>query len=591
MTMTSDSGVATRPGEQWDVFISYAREDYVQAKAVQEALLKCVTGDGAAPRIYLDISRHGGTPAGVDWQSYLEEALRRSRYVVAFYSQIYFEKPVCVWELHEAYRLNLKSGVGLIPLLIDPGAAKKVPYAVHGINWIPTTRPDWFGELREAAGLREPTTRRILGFGGPPAGAVAGRTLEPVRVEVSLPDGSPEPGAQSEVTISAEPAGAGLTGTLTVRAERGTAVFSDLVLHAPADAARLLAAAPGCEQAVSEPFPVRALEVRPPEEGTDRGVLPAHGRPVFFPDGQALAVFDEQTLTVYSARYEAVGSAKFRARPRLWARGRSLLAVADWSGRVLLAGPDGAIRAWDVPTREGARFSVPGALAFDGDTLYVGTWAGEVWSVPLGDGDPALVLEHPPGIQVLAVDGGRLVVGGLDGTARQFTGGRAGTEHRLEPLLLGAAPVRDFGLIVGEQQVYRLDLAKDQLLRVKQPVGRVTGVLPGAELTAIVDDEGGFVCFDAELAVSVGFRTVPGARPVDSGLGGRLLVLEYPDGSHALVREGRVTYVCGHPLAVCPDGERAAVSDGGRVMVLPIGELTDGQDEPGQPGDRDRSAR
>jgi hypothetical protein len=108
----------------------------------------------------------------------------------------------------------------------------------------------------------------------------------------------------------------------------------------------------------------------------------------------------------------------------------------------------------------------------------------------------------------------------------------------------------------------------------------ITGALTGAELTAIVDAEGRFVCFDAELAVGVGFRTVPGARPVDSGVGGRLLVLEHPDGSHALVREGRVGYVSAHPLAVAPDGERVALSDGSRLMILPIGELTDADAEP-----------
>ena len=337
-------------------------------------------------------------------------------------------------------------------------------------------------------------------------------------------------------------------------------------------------------------FPVRTVDVPPPEEGTDRGVLRARGRPVFFPDGQALAVLDEETLTVFTASHEAAGSAKLRAQPRLWARGRDLLAVADWAGRVLLASPDGEIRTWDVPARDRAGrhapFHVPGALAFDGDALHVGTWAGEVWAVPLGDEEPDRVLEHPAGVQALAVDGGRFLVGGLDGTAGHVVDGRVVAQHRLEPLLLGSALVKEFWLIVGEQQVYRLDLVKDQLLQVRQPVTGIAGVLPGSELTAIVDAEGQFVCFDAELAVSVGFRTVPGARPVDCGMGGRLLVLEHPDGSHALVREGRTGYTSGHLLAVTPQGDRAAVSDGRRVVVLPIGELTDGESEPGEENPR-----
>lgn len=128
-------------------------------------------------------------------------------------------------------------------------------------------------------------------------------------------------------------------------------------------------------------------------------------------------------------------------------------------------------------------------------------------------------------------------------------------------------------------------------MQVTQPVTAITGTLPGDELTAIVDAEGQGVSFDAELAVRVGFHTVPGARPVGSGRGGRLLVLEYPDGSHALVRDGRTTYVSGHPMTVSPDGSRAAVSDGQRLLILPTEELggggraapeVDGSTDPGE---------
>jgi hypothetical protein len=60
---------------------------------------------------------------------------------------------------------------------------------------------------------------------------------------------------------------------------------------------------------------------------------------------------------------------------------------------------------------------------------------------------------------------------------------------------------------------------------------------------------------------------------VGSGAGGRLLVMECPDGSHALVRDGRTTYVSGFPMAVSPDGRRAAVSDGERLLILSPEEL------------------
>lgn len=584
--MTVSTEAALQPADCWDVFISYAREDYKEAKGLQDALLKYVKEDGSPPRVYLDVSRTG-TRAGADWQSYLEEALRHSRYIVPLYSLKYFEKSVCEWELHQAYRLSVvQPDTELLPVLIHPGAVEKVPFVVHGINWIATTQPDWIDVLREATKLGTAAARRVLGVTGAAPEAVAGRTLEPVRISVSLPDGSPQVAAGISVTLSAEPDTAGLTGTLTVEADRGEAVFDGLVLHRATEQVRLVATAPGCERAVSASFPVRSVEVRPPVGAQGSGTLAARGRPVFFPDGRALAVLDGTTLTVYTDRYEKAGSAELKGQPRLWARGRRLLAVADWSGRVLLAAPDGRIRTWDVPAHDAARYSVPGALAFDGDVLHVGTWAGEVWSVPLGSEAPQTVLKHPSGVQVLIADRGRFLVGGLDGTLVRVMDGRVLAEHQLEPVLLGAALVNDFGLIVGEQLVYRLDLAKDQLLRVKQPVTGIAGVLPGSELTAIVDAEGRFVCFDAELAVRVGFRTVPGARPVDVAEGGRLLVLEHPGGSHSLVREGRATSVSRHPLAVSPDGTRAAASDGNRLVVLPIDELTEGDGVPGEAGER-----
>ncbi|MDX2543288.1 TIR domain-containing protein [Streptomyces sp. WI04-05B] len=565
-----------RAADQWDVFISYAREDYVQAKDLHDALLECVTERGGTPRVFLDLSRTG-MPAGADWQSYLEEALRNTRHVVALYSRTYFEKDVCQWELHKAYELRLTETGRFIPLLMDPGAAKKVPYVVNRINWIPATRPRWLDEVRQALGLSTTVARPALRFDAPTGDAVVGHTLPPLTVRVSSPKGAPAWPEGGMVSLSAQPSDAGLTGTLAVPVTGGAAVFGDLAFGSAATEAVLVATAPGCEPVATAPFPVRAPREQSSWDGVDRPVLAARGRPVFFPDGRTPADLDGRTLTVHAltgAGYEAVGTAELRERPRLWAHGRRRLAVADWSGRVVVADPDGTTRAHDLPVPEGARLNVPGALAFDGDdVLYVGMWSGQVWRLSPDAEEPEPVLIHPAGVQVLAADGERLLVGGLDGRLTEYAGRRIAAEHLLEPVLLGIARVRDFALVVGEQRVHRLDLTGRQLLQVTQPVTAVTGVLAGGELTTIVDAKGQGVCFDGELAVRVGFRTVPGARPVGSALGGRLLVLEHPDGSHALVREGRTTYVCGHPLAVSPDGSVAAVSDGRRLLILPVAEL------------------
>ncbi|MEV0372671.1 toll/interleukin-1 receptor domain-containing protein [Streptomyces sp. NPDC050636] len=574
--MTTDTTGTASGTDHWDVFISYAREDYIQAKDLHDALTECVTADGATPRIYLDVSRTSGTPLGADWQSFLEEALPRSRHVVALYSQTYFDKDVCQWELHEAYKLNPPEGGRLIPLLIDPAAAAKVPYIVHRINWIPTARPHWIDEVCKVVGLRPAETRTALRFDTPVTGVVAGHTLPPLKVTGTAPDGvSPWP-AGATVALIAQPPTAELTGTLSASVTGSTAVFGDLAFRTPAAEVRLVATAPGCEPATTAPFAVRAPEEQPSWDEPDRPVLAARGHPVFFPDGRALAVRNGRTLTFHSAEYQATGTAELGERPRLWARGEHCLAVADWSGRVVLAAPDGRTRVVDLPAPHGARLNVPGALAFAGDVLYVGMWGGSVWSLSLDVEEPELVLEHRSGVQVLAADGMGLLVGGLDGKLTDYAdyaGGRAGAEHTLEPVLLAVTRIRDFVLLVGEHRVHRLDLTGGRLLQVTQPVTAITGTLPGGELTAIVDAEGHGVSFDAELAVRVGFRTVPGARPVSSGQDGRLLVLEYPDGSHALVRDGRTTYLSGHPMAVSPDGRRAAVSDGERLLVLSPEEL------------------
>ncbi|MFJ5047187.1 TIR domain-containing protein [Streptomyces sp. NPDC088719] len=565
--MTADT-TGTAPGaDHWDVFISYAREDYIQARDLHDALSGCVTADGAAPRIYLDVSRTDGTPPGVNWQGFLEEALPRSRHVVALYSPTYFEKDVCQWELHEAYKLNPPEGGRLIPLLIDPGAIEKVPYIVHRINWISAARPRWIDEVCKAVGLRPAETRTVLRFGTPLTEAIAGHTLPRLKVTGTAPDGAPWP-AGASVVLTAEPPTAELTGTLSAPVTGSTAVFDDLAFRVSAAEVRLVAAAPGCEPATTPPFEVREPEEPPSWDKPDHPVLSARGHPVFFPDGRALAVRDGRTLTFHTAEYEVGGTAELRERPRLWERGERCLAVADWSGRVVLAAPDGRTRVVDLPEPHGGRFNVPGALAFAGDVLYVGMWSGSVWSLSLDARTPEPVREHRAGVGVLATDGTGLLIGGLDGRLTHVTGDGAGAEHQLEPVLLALTRVRDFVIAIGEQRVHRLDLTTGRLLQVTQPVTAISGTLPGGELTAIVDAAGQGLCFDAELAVRFGFRTVPGARPAGSGDDGRLLVLEYPDGSHALVRDGRTTYVSSHPMALSPDGRRVAVSDGERLLIL-----------------------
>jgi hypothetical protein len=573
----------TARGEEWDVFISYAHEDYRSARDLQDALHECTTSNGSRPKVYLDVSREGTTP-GENFEQFLAKTLAGSRYIVALYSPAYFRKELCQWELHQSLMLQQYEGRRLIPVLIDPAAEAQVPYVASKIHWLQVTRPNWFEELSKVLGLGQIVGSRTLRFTDAIPDVLVNHTLPELRVTITGADGSPVQQGGEFVALTTEPAEAGLSGTRSVSAESGTASFRDLSFSAAVSAVRLVASAPGCDSIMTPPFQVKpSVQTLTAERGGDRTVFEASGRPVFFPDGQALAVLNGDQLRVHQPEAEAGETARLIERSRLWARGPRCLAVADWSGRVIVAEPSGSLRVVDLAAPAGARgLNVPGALAFHGDDLFVGMWNGTVWSLPADGTAPRQVWEHPAGIQQLAVDGDDLLVCGLDGRLTVHPDGgfsdRPGTSHSLEPLLLGIIGIPRFALIVGERNVHRLDKTAGKVKPFELPVTPITGTLPGPELSTIIDPEGRGICFDSELRVRVGFHTMPGARPVSADQTGRLVVFEYPDGSYALMRDGRIVFTTAHPLAVSPDGLLAALSSGTQIALLPPDELHSGRE-------------
>jgi TIR domain-containing protein len=561
----------SRPAAEhgWDVFISYAREDYQHAKDLYDALRECVTEAEQRPAVYLDVSREG-TPPGRDFQQFLQEALPRSRHVIALYSQVYFTKELCQWELHQAIDLNKDRPGRLIPLMIDPGASTHVPFLAGKIHWLTVTRPTWFDELCQVLELRRaPDTRRDLRFDSGPPDVLVNHTLPEVRVTIAGPDGAPVQSSADRVTISTEPAGLGLSGTRSSDTDHGTAVFTDLSFQEPVPEVRLIASAAGCAPVVTTPFQVREPG-RPEPVSAGQSALAGRGRPVFFPSGHALVLLDGDLLTVFTQDLKKAEAARLRGGPRLWARGSSQLAVADWSGRVILADPSGRVHVTDLAAAANG-LCVPGALAFRGEELLVGMWEGTVWSISAGA--PAQRLQHyPAGIQLLAASEDRLLAAELDGRLT-VQADQDVTTHSLEPLLLGLADGPGCTLIVAERLVYRLDTVTGRLVTIEPPVTPVAHMLPGRRLTTIVDDAGRGVCFDSEVAVRTGFHTAPGARPVSGGGDDRLLVFEYPGGAHVLMRDGRIGFTASGPLAIAPDGQLAALSDGEQVILLPPDEL------------------
>ncbi|SDP95943.1 toll/interleukin-1 receptor domain-containing protein [Lentzea jiangxiensis] len=561
----------------WDVFISYAREDYQKARDLADGLHKCITSRGVPPRIFIDVDREG-IPPGVDWEEYLETALPRSRYFVALYSLRYFTKNVCQFELQRAVDLNKAGKIGFIPVLMEEAAKDKIWFTASKYNWVAVTHPNWFETLRTALGLRPARSRRQLRFEGPLPSAVVNHTLPTVRVSVIGADGTTVLESSEPITLTTVPPDSGLNGTLVHPTVHGTATFADLSFRRAVESVRLLARAPGCEPV--ETAPIQVSPPAPQPAGPDRvhPRLPASGRQAFFPDARRIVVLDGLHLSVHSldepGRRQGVTS--LAGRPRLWARGRDRVAVADWTGRVVVAAPDGSTRTADLARAPG--LTVPGALVFHGDTLLVGMWSGSVWS--LASAEPETVLDHREGVQLLEVDGdGRLLVGDLEGVLTVYDQGHVKAEYALERLLLGIHHEPGYTLIAGEHHVYRLDSGFERPLVVDLPVTQLADALVGPDLSIVLDGEGLGVCFDAELGVHLGFRTVPGARIVCASRDGRLVVFEYPDGSHVLMQDGRIEVTSAHPLAISPDGRLAATSDGRGTLVLPVDELGTGAEE------------
>lgn len=557
---------------EWDIFISYAHEDadWVNPN-LYEKLLACRSESGARPTIFIDRGREG-IPPGWVWEDYVAMALQRSRYIVVAYTRTYFAKPMCDWELRVAWKLHPKGGGRLLPIMLEPEAEEHVPAHVSDIHWLPVQGADWFERLCLSLGLAPDPSRPSLRFRSEVGGSTVRHTLSPVEVAIVDRDTAEPLPSTDSVTIAALPEGAALEGTLVVEAEGGVAVFGDLLFSAPAPEVRLVAEAPGCEPATSAAFAV----VPPSGRGSGPAGPPpiaASGTPVFFPDGRVLAVLHDAGLSAFEDGGGKIAEADLGGPVRLWARGERLLAVAGWSGRLVVIDPLGSIRVVELASPPGS-LAVVGAMCFVGDHLYVGMWNGTLWSLSPGASQPETQFEHPAGIQGLGTSAGRWFLAGLDGSLTVAPGD--GEERQvLEPFLLGLRAWADCAVAVGERRSYRLSLSSGKLLAQEFPLGPATEALLDGALGVIVDDEGQGVRFDSELAVRGDFHAARGARPTGVDRDGRIVVFAYADGSHVLMENDRAAFsTTSGPLAVSPDGSRVALTEGGGIRILPLGALS-----------------
>ncbi|MBB3727881.1 toll/interleukin-1 receptor domain-containing protein [Nonomuraea dietziae] len=536
-------------GHRWDIFLSYAHEEYREAEKLRDYLRRHRTSDDRTPVVFLDESKEGIRP-GADWAQALREGIRHSRFFVPLYSRAYFNKHMCRNELTEALNVRDAPPGWIIPVLLEQ--VSEIPITASHIQYLPVTNPDWSERLRDLLGLTTRPVRRALAVSRPPGTVYASLTAT---CEVRVDDDFAE-----QVTIRAEPASVGLNGTLTMRARAGVAAFTDLSFTAPTPLVRLVAEAPGHEPGVSDAFEVRAQATRPPAAHGTR--MAVRGQPVFLPDGQALAVCSDEALVL--SRYGQSEHVELRTGPRLTATGATCLAVADWTGRVVLTPPT---TVFDAP---GKGLTVPGALAFEGDTLYAGMWNGQIWTVSAGQ-PPAPHLRHPAGVQALAVHEGVLLVAGHDGRLAVYDKTDLVAEHEVEPLIRGLRGHEGCAVVVGERHVYRVDLDPPRMIRDQLGSGPIAGAWMGESLTVIVHEDGTGLWFDAELAVRAAFRIPAGARPVGADRWGKTVVLDYPGGTRALARDGRVVYTTeAGALAISPDGEHLAMTGPRGITVVPV---------------------
>lgn len=567
--------MSTAPSE-YDVFLSYSHDDtqWVEENLYAPLCRYRFESNGHRPRVFFDRSKEG-IRVGQVWIDAIADAIAQSPWFIPVYSASYFQRPMCMHELRIALGINPGK---LNPIMLvrrgqEPDAlARQLPTSVIPIHYLLTSEPDWFERLCAVLNLRPETEQAALAFLDQPATVLVNHTLPPIRVAIQTKAGNEILPREDAITLSAE--GCTVHGTLTVKADRGTARFSDLSIADVQASTRLVARAEGLEPVHSNPFAV-AAQAAPATPTRVPPQIPWTGEAVFFSSGRALAVIRDDAVRIYSLAGEALlpqQQVPFTGRLRLRRRGGPYIVLADWSGTIYVFREDGAFRTWSFGSNGGG-FVVPAEVVIDGDQIYVGFWSGAVWRLSLS-AEPALVLSHDGGVQALAAAHGRLHVCGFDGNLWSYQVGQRMNARMLEPAvwLLKAYP--DCLLAVGDRRMYHIKLDSPQVFDEPLPVGEVAATLGEGEMAVVIDQGGAGACLKADLVRAAGFRTAPGAVPVDCDRSGRYCVLANLDGSRTLLVQNRIVFshVEG-TLAVAPSGDRYALGERNGIRILDASEM------------------
>ncbi len=555
----------------YDVFISYARDEYDWVEShLYEPLTRCRRTDGEQPQIFLDCD---AMDPGVKWRASIADALQVSRRIIGVHSRRYFASGHCREEWQMAMTLDeQRNGQPslLCPILKDPLEPEiYLPLWCQSANYIDVPKQDdWFDVLRRHLELAESTEMLSVEFETQPHGVQVNQTLNEVRVR--LTSRPPRRLRDELVRISAS------TGTLSgereVQTDDGVAVFSDLSLGTAQSEVHLEAEADGYEAGRSDAFSVEETRaIQSPDLTQKRDLcIETDGNVRFFPASESIAVIQPDRLLVYDDRAARLAEIPLGGPIKSADASGRILAVTEWSGRVVLLRADGGAQAWDPPLRDGLFDPVPAGACVLGDTALVGFWSGEIVAYEL-DQEPRPVARLEAGVQSIGTDGEGILVATSHGRLQVMRDGQVEVSHDLEPGNLYLKAFRRRVIVAGDRHLFCVDLDSPgaRLLRQAHPLENIAAVFWQSSCPVLIGEQGRGVRIDRGLNYRVRFHSAAGAIPVSADDGGTYCVLRNPDGSHTLMEDAKMVYTHSEGiLAVSPDAERFAVGNGSAIELL-----------------------
>ena len=563
--------------EAHDVFLSYARENLGWVRQhLYEPLRKTRTAEGRPPRIFFDLGEDG-IQIGQDFKAAIDNAIEHMHKFVPVYSQEYFQKDMCIYELELAQSrdMNFRNAL-LLPVLIDPRGAGKIPFAFRRLNYLTTDDPDWLKKLCVSLELTIAVDNVTLTFVDNPQNVFTNHTLPVVRVAATA---SGKPIAyEEEITLSAE-AGT-LLGTVRSRTSNGIATFLDLSVAEAVGPTRLVATAATAGKASSDLFsvytpppPVR-LDAATTAENSARVWASESGEVVFFETGRHFAILQPRRAHIFGTDGALKCSESLSNPIRIVRRKGKWLALADWKGNIYRFGADGERLVIPLGSKMQG-IMAPADLDFDGDCMFVAFWNGMVFRID-EQGKQETVVRDAAGIQVIGVSEDRLFTCDFAGNLRVYRQGRLVNSATLEPTLwlLTRAPSGLLG--VGDRRFYHISSDGTRVMGFDMALGEVASVLESSKLPVVTDVEGKSIRFDHNLAIAASISLQPGAAAVSADDEGLYCTFRNRDGAQLLVHRDRIVYSqTGGFLAVNPQGDCFAISDGTRTELVSVSDLKD----------------